>query len=350
MLELKNISKNYKQFSLKRVNLKVENGDYFVLLGNSGSGKSLLLELIAGLIHPKEGEIFLNGKNLTNMSIQERKLGLVFQDFALFPHKTVQENILYSLNISGVGKAEKRTKLNDIAANMNIRHLLDRMPGTLSGGESQRVALARTLIKEPDVLLLDEPLSSLDVQLRSGLRTLLKNINKNGQTIIHVTHDYDEAIALGNKVAVIDNGKIIQSGTIQSVFRKPESEFVANFVGVKNFFKSELKQDNGRTIAKINGDTEISLLSDKEEGEGFVMIRDEDILIYDKQPESSAMNNFEGIVTEAVPARLGMEIAIQTPLLFWVLITHESYERMKLEQGKKVWISFKASAVKFLKT
>ena len=143
MLELKNISKEYKQFSLKKINLKVENGDYFVLLGNSGSGKSLLLELIAGLIQPKEGEIYLNGDKISNKPIQKRKIGLVFQDFALFPHKTVRENILYALNISGIGKIEKSEKLNDIAVNMNIQHLLNRMPGTLSGGESQRVALAR---------------------------------------------------------------------------------------------------------------------------------------------------------------------------------------------------------------
>jgi len=350
LLELKNISKKYKQFSLKEINLRVENGDYFVLLGNSGSGKSLLLELIAGLIQPKEGEIYLNGDNLTKKPIQKRQIGLVFQDFALFPHKTVQENILYALNVSGEGNAEKKAKLNDIAVRMNIQHLLNRMPGTLSGGESQRVALARTLVKKPKVLLLDEPLSSLDVQLRSGLRALLKEINKKGQTIIHVTHDYDEAIALGKKVAVIDDGKIIQSGTIQSVFKNPESEFVANFVGMKNFFKSILYQNKERTFAKVNGETEICLLSDDEEGEGYVMIRDEDILIYDKRPESSAMNNFEGIVKEAIPARLGMEVAIQASLLFFVLITHESYERMELEQGKKVWISFKASAVRFLKT
>ncbi len=350
MLELKNISKKYKQFSLKGINLQVNKGEYFVLLGNSGSGKSLLLELITGIIQPKEGEVYLNGNKITHNPIQKRQLGLVFQDFALFPHKTVQENILYSLHNSSIGKTLKKTKLIDIATSMNIQHLLDRMPGTLSGGESQRVALARTLIKEPEILLLDEPLSSLDIQLRSGLRSLLKKINKKGQTIIHVTHDYDEAIALGSKVAVIDDGSIIQSGTIQEVFNNPESEFVANFVGVKNFFKSKLYRINGKTFAKVDRETDICLLSDKEEGEGYVMIRDEDILIYDKQPESSAMNNFEGIVMEAIPARLGMEISIQTSLLFWVLVTRESYDRMELEQGKKVWISFKASAVKFLKT
>jgi ABC-type sugar transport system ATPase subunit len=350
LLELNNISKKYKQFSLDSINLSVSKGDYFVLLGNSGSGKSLLLELITGLIKSEQGEIYLKGNNITNKRIQNRQVGLVFQDFALFPHKTVKKNILYPLNNSGIAKIEKKIKLDDITKSMKIQHLLDRMPATLSGGESQRVALARTLIKEPEILLLDEPLSSLDIQLRSGLRGLLKEINKKGQTIIHVTHDYDEAIALGNRVAVIDNGKIIQSGTIQEVFRNPESEFVANFVGVKNFFKSQLYQNNGKTIARVNGNTEISLLSDKKEGEGFVMIRDEDILIYEDKPESSAMNNFEGIVKEAVPARLGMEISVQTSLLFWVLVTHESYERMKLEQGKKVWISFKASAVRFLKT
>ncbi|OQY05875.1 MAG: hypothetical protein B6I20_00270 [Bacteroidetes bacterium 4572_117] len=346
MLKLKNISKSYKGFALADISLEINKGDYFVLLGNSGSGKSLLLELIAGLINANSGEIHLNNKNITNSKIQKRNIGLVFQDYALFPHLTVRNNLLFPIR-KNKNKAEKAIKIAEL---LNITNLLERFPEKLSGGEAQRVALGRTLITNPEILLLDEPLSSLDVQLRGGLRHLLKKINRQGQTIVHVTHDYDEAIALASRVAVIDNGKIIQVGDTESVFKNPSSEFIANFIGLKNFFKSVLHTNNGKSFVLINNSTKICLLSDKKDGEGFVMIRSEDIFVYDKYTESSALNNFEGIIRDAVPSRLGIEISVETPLIFWVLITKESFERMNLGEGKKVWISFKASAVKFLKT
>jgi len=346
MLKLKNISKTYKNFALKNISFEINKGDYFVLLGNSGSGKSLLLELIAGLINANSGEIHLNNKNITKFKIQKRNIGLVFQDYALFPHLTVKDNLLFPIKKD----KNKYKKAKEIAELLNITNLLERYPGKLSGGEAQRVALGRTLITEPEILLLDEPLSSLDVQLRSGLRHLLKKINKKGQTIIHVTHDYDEAIALATRVAVIDNGKIIQTGDTDTVFKNPSSKFIANFIGLKNFFKALLQKKDGKSYALVNKNTKISLLSDKGEGEGFVMIRSEDIFVYDKFTESSALNNFEGTIKDAIPSRLGIEIAVESTLLFWVLITRESYERMNLHEGKKIWISFKASAVKFLRT
>jgi molybdopterin-binding protein len=351
MLELKNISKKYKQFALQNIDLFVDREDYFVLLGNSGSGKSLLLELICGLIHADTGEIFLDGEEISKLPIQKRQLGIVFQDFALFPHKTVEENILFALNGTKISKKEKKNILDEMISIMDIGNLLGRYPGTLSGGEAQRVALARTLVKKPKVLLLDEPLSSLDVQLRSDLRALLKKINQNGQTIVHVTHDYEEAVALAKRVSVIDKGKIIQSGSLQMVFQNPKSKFVADFVGIRNFFKAALCKDNGKVYAKISNSVKIHLLSEAESGEGYVMIRDEDILIYDEKPVSSAMNNFKGQIKNSVPARLGVEISVSTGELdFWVLVTNDTFLRMELFAGKNVWISFKASAVKFIQT
>ncbi len=349
MLELKNISKSYKQFALQNINIHVNAGDYYVLLGNSGSGKSLLLELICGLISSDEGAIYLDKKEIGKLPIQNRELGIVFQDFALFPHKTVRENILFALEREKISKKMKMTVLSDMCDIMDINHLLHRYPGTLSGGEAQRVALARTLVKKPKVLLLDEPLSSLDVQLRGDLRALLKKINRKGQTIVHVTHDYEEAVALAKRVAVIDNGKIIQEGSLQEVFQNPKSKFVADFVGIRNFFRAKLCRTNGQTYAEINDKQKIHLLNSNIEGEGFVMIRDEDILLYEHQATSSAMNNFYGEIINAVPARLGMEVLVKTDFAdFWVLITRDTFSRMNLKTGKKIWISFKASAVKFL--
>lgn len=330
--------------------MKVEAGDYYVLLGNSGSGKSLLLELISGLITADKGEIYLDKKEIGKQAIQKRELGIVFQDFALFPHKTVRDNILFALEREKISKRIKMSILSDMADVMDINYLLPRYPGTLSGGEAQRVALARTLVKKPKVLLLDEPLSSLDVQLRGDLRALLKKINSKGQTVVHVTHDYEEAVALAKNVAVIDHGRLIQEGNLHEVFQNPKSKFVADFVGIRNFFKAKLYRNNKQTYALIKGIQKIHLLSDSVEGEGFVMIRDEDILLYEHEPSSSAMNNFRGEIINAVTARLGMEVLVKTDFAdFWVLITRATFFRMNLDIGKMIWISFKASAVKFLK-
>ncbi|RLD63190.1 MAG: ABC transporter ATP-binding protein, partial [Bacteroidetes bacterium] len=202
MLKVKNISKKLDDFNIKDISFSVNKGDYFIILGVSGAGKSVILEMIAGLMQPNSGTIYLNNKNITNEKIQKRKLGLVFQDYAVFPHLSVKENISYPLKNRGLEKKEIQNRLNQLAEEMSISHLLNRKPTTLSGGELQRVALARTLALNPECLLLDEPLSSLDIQLKNDLRGLLRKINKKGQTIIHVTHDYEEAIFLANKVAV----------------------------------------------------------------------------------------------------------------------------------------------------
>jgi len=244
MLELNNISLKLGEFSLENINLKVNKGDYFVLLGVSGAGKSILLEMIAGMLYPDKGTIILQGKDITNVKIQERGVGLVFQDYAIFPNMTVKQNIAFPLKCKKLNKKGIEQKINEIAEIVNISHLLHRKPESLSGGEQQRVALGRILTLEPKCLLLDEPLSSLDAQLRDGMQTLLRKINRMGQTIIHVTHDYREAISLANKLAVLYEGQIIQTGTPKEVFHNPGSKFVANFTGIKNFYNALLEDQN----------------------------------------------------------------------------------------------------------
>ena len=254
MLDLQNISKNLDEFTVKDISFKVEKGDYYVVLGHSGAGKTVLLEIIAGLITPDSGKVLFNGEDITLQKIQKRKFGLVFQDHAIFPHLSVKENIAYSLKSKKITKQKIHERVEKLAKNFEIEYLLNRRTTNLSGGELQRIALARTLALNPDILLLDEPLSSLDVQLKNDLRRLLRNLNKKGQTIIHVTHDYEEAILLSNKIAVFHDGKIIQSGTTNNVFHHPGSEFVAHFTGVKNYFKVKLdnNEQNGLKTAKVN--------------------------------------------------------------------------------------------------
>jgi molybdopterin-binding protein len=349
MLELHNISKRFPEFSLEEISFTVEQGDYFILLGESGAGKSMLLETIAGLVPPDSGTIRLHGKEITHEKIQKRNIGLVFQDHAVFPHLNVSENIIYALHGSLLTKAAKRTKTIDIAKELGIVELLNRRPETLSGGELQRVALGRTLIQQPDILLLDEPLASLDTRLKSELRRLLRMLHKKGQTILHVTHDYEEALALGTRIAVINEGKIIQTGTPSEVFHHPKSEFVAHFVGVKNFYPATLVSKNGSKYAVTDNNTAIRVVSDEVNVEGFVLIRGEDILLSNDPVETSATNNFSGPVVEIVPSSGGMDITVDIGIEMHALITRESCLKMDIKEGKTCWVHFKATAVRFIR-
>jgi molybdopterin-binding protein len=348
MLELRNISKRFEDFCLQDVTLTVKEGDYFILLGESGSGKSMVLETIAGLVAPDSGTILMNDRDITREKIQNRKIGLVFQDHAVFPHLSVAENIAYSLHGTGMSKAEKSEKVKTIATELGIGELLTRKPGTLSGGELQRVALGRTLIQHPSILLLDEPLSSLDSRLKGELRRLLRAIHRKGQTILHVTHDYEEALSLGTRIAVINKGMIVQSGSPEEVFRNPKSEFVAHFIGVSNFFAVTLNTEDGATFAYTSNNIKVRIVINVTETNGFILVRGEDILLSDMPVETSATNNFEGRVLEIVPHAGGTDVTIDVGIELHALITSESLEKLMLKPGKRCWVHFKATAVRFI--
>ena len=348
MLELKDISVKAGDFSLKSVSFRVEEGDYFILLGESGAGKSILLETIAGLLHPENGSIFIDGQDITHRKIQDRGIGLVFQDHAVFPHMTVGENLAYSLHGKNVNHEIKKEKVRKIAEQLSITAFLGRKPATLSGGELQRVALARSLIQQPRILLLDEPLASLDSRIKSELRSMLRKIHRQGQTILHVTHDYEEALSLGNRIAVIHEGSVIQSGTPEEVFRNPKSDFIAHFTGVRNFFKVVLKMEENRSIGLITDRFSVNLVTDQPAEEGFIMIRGEEIILSNKPVDTSATNNFEGTIAEIVPSVNGIDIKIDAGIVFNARITRGSLSKLKLTEGKKICFHFKATAVRFI--
>lgn len=351
MLKLENISKDFGQFSIFNVNLEVKKGEYFVLLGASGAGKSVVLEVIAGLMKADNGKVFLGNKEITNESIQTRKVGLVFQDYAIFPHLTVFQNIAYSFTNKRKQKELIKQTVEELAAEMNILHLLQRKADTLSGGEKQRVAIARTLARKPDILLLDEPLSALDAQLKSELRKLLRKINKQGQTILHVTHDYDEAMALADRIAIVQKGTIVQDGNIREIFQSPRSHFVANFIGIKNYYDAEICKikHRGLKIAKINDEISFRLeVAEKEGTKGKVYIETESVIIFKQNIESTARNNFSGKIIDAVPVKSGIELVVDIGIKISALITFEAYEKFGFNEGDIVWLSFKATAVRFV--
>ncbi len=352
MLEIEKISVRFNSFGLQDVSLKVEQGDYLALLGVSGAGKTVILEVLAGLLKPQSGRILLHGNDITSLKIQQRRIGLVYQDLSLFPHLNVEKNIAYPLRNKKFSKKEVQSRIKELAKQTGIPHLLKRYPGTLSGGEAQRVALARTLASDPEILLLDEPLANLDVKLKSGLRGLLQHINRSGKTIIHVTHEYMEVATLANKVAVIENGRLVQTGTPESVFRHPESEFVAHFSGVKNIFPCRIEgngNNNGLKKATLGKACEILFVGNEEVGSGFVIVSQEDIILSEGPLDTSAVNQLHGFIREVYLSGSAMEVVVSAGVDFVVAVSRKSFEKMNLKPEKPIWLNFKASSVKFIK-
>jgi molybdopterin-binding protein len=352
MLEIKNISVHFQSFSLRDVSLNVQRGDYLTVLGLSGAGKTVLLEVLAGLVKPSSGQILMEGNDISRQKIQNRGMGLVYQDLSLFPHLKVSSNIAYGLKKKNLSASQIRLSVGQLALQTGCHHLLDRFPGTLSGGEAQRVALARTLASDPSVLLLDEPLANLDVKLKMDLRSLLRKINESGKTVIHVTHDYMESATLSNRVAVIENGQLIQTGSPKEVFSNPASEFVARFSGVRNLFACRVKQGEnqpGLRHAVVDGLGMIHFIGQASDEQGFVMVPQEDIFLSPKALETSAQNQFRGIIKEAHLSRGYMEVVVDAGVDFLVLVSRNSFDKLQLNPGKEIWLSFKASAARFIR-
>ena len=235
-LRLNDVRKSYGSVvAVAGVDLAVERGEFFTLLGPSGSGKTSLLRLIAGFERPDRGTIELNGSDVTGLPPYLRETNTVFQDYALFPHMTVAENIGYGPKIKGVPKPERRRRVDDALAMVRLESLGGRRPNQLSGGQRQRVALARAIVNRPEVLLLDEPLGALDLKLRQEMQLELKRIQKEvGITFVYVTHDQEEALTMSDRIAVMAQGLIEQVGPPVEVYERPASEFVAAFIGISN--------------------------------------------------------------------------------------------------------------------
>jgi putative spermidine/putrescine transport system ATP-binding protein len=226
------------------VDLEVARGEFFTMLGPSGSGKTTTLRMIAGFERPDAGTVELGGKDVSSLPPFDRDVNTVFQDYALFPHMTVQENVEYGLRVKKVAKAERRLKANEALAMVRLEGYGDRKPGQLSGGQRQRVALARAIVNTPRALLLDEPLGALDLKLRQELQIELKQIQQElGMTFIYVTHDQEEALTMSDRIAVFNLGKIEQIGTPAEMYEHPSTQFVAGFIGTSNILERD-----GRTF------------------------------------------------------------------------------------------------------
>lgn len=346
MLKIKNLSKKWSDFTLKDISLEIREDEYFVILGPTGSGKTLLLETIAGFHRPDTGTVEYMGRDYTHLLPNERNFAFVYQDYALFPHMNVRENIAYGLKLRKVEDVNERVE--EMARAVGIDHLLERSPLTLSGGEQQRVAIARALVLRPRVLLLDEPYGGLDPMTTVALRGMVKELhNQYGGIVIHVTHDQEEAILLGDRIAVMREGTIEQVGSPEEIMRRPRSRFVAEFVGTGNIFRGKAYARGGMTVVKV-GNLELYSAA-KMEGEVTVTIRPEDIILAESSFRSSARNSFEGEVVKIVDRGIIQEVVVDVGIPMVVFVTRQSIEDLDIEVGRSVFIIFKASAVHLFK-
>jgi len=356
-VRVQNLHIDLGEFRLRDIDLDVAPGEYFVILGPTGAGKTVLLETIAGLYRPDSGRILVNSEDITAAPPEQRGVGFVYQDYALFPHLNVARNIAFGLRLQKDLGGFRRTagshnlrglikqRVVEVSKLLNIHHLLHRRPDTLSGGEQQRVALARALVVEPRLLLLDEPLSALDPKTREDLQREMARLHRElGTTTIHVTHDFEEAVALGDRIAVVHEGRIVQIGPSEEIFRRPTSEFVARFVGVRNVFYGEvLPSEYGYQVLAVDG-LEIAALTELS-GRVHASLRPEDIVLSQEPLHSSARNVFHGHVAEIVDRGTLIYITVDVPPAFTCVITRTSLEEMALQQGTEACIAFKASAV-----
>jgi len=245
MIHVQKLNIKLGPFEIKNVNLEINKGEFLVILGPTAAGKSVVIESIAGLVPIRSGKIVINGKDVTHLKPEKRNISICYQDYNLFPHMKVRDNISYGLRFKKDKHHAKYSKNFKILIKLlELEGILDRLPLNLSGGEQQRVSLGRGLIGNPDVLLLDEPLSSLDPNIKETIQEGLKNIHQTMHTtIIMVTHDFTEANYLADKVALMHNGQIIQQGTIEDIFQKPKSIFTAQFTGLKNIFWIDIDEE-----------------------------------------------------------------------------------------------------------
>jgi len=351
MIKIENISKRFKNFELDMVSLEISEGDYVVLLGDSGSGKSVLLEIIAGLIMPDSGSVFYQGKDITRQPVMHRSFGMVFQDLALFPHLSVFENIAYPLKNRGLSHVTVEMKVRELSGKMGIDHILERYPAGLSGGERQRVALARTLAIEPVCLLLDEPLTAVDARIRKEIKGVLRSLHREGQTIIHVTHDYEEAISLASSIGILEGGRLIQFGPSMEVLKNPVSPFMASFTGIRNFIPVTLRIDpeDGKVKAWTDQNIPLAFQTEKLHGKGFMIIPEDAVFLSAIPVSTSAGNQLGGIITDIIPAIHGLEVVVDVGFTLHALLTPEGISRLELKTGDRVYAGFKASALRFIK-
>lgn len=282
-VELRALHKSYGSVEvIKNIDLTIEAGEFVSLLGPSGCGKTTLLRMIAGLETASAGEIVIGGRSCTALPPEKRNISMVFQSYALIPHLTVLRNVLFPLEMRGIGTpTDRRERGMEVLKMVGLDHLGDRLPRQLSGGQQQRVAVARAVVSQPDVLLLDEPLSNLDAAMRERMQEELITLHRNtGLTTIFVTHDQEEALSLSDRVILLNGGRIEQEGRPRTLYDTPETLFAANFIGATNLVEADISSTTSGWFARVAGDRQIPLADAPDRhGAAVLSLRQEDVVI-----------------------------------------------------------------------
>ncbi len=317
MIEFEDASLSLGEFSLKNCSLSIKEGEFLVIIGPFGAGKTIILELIAGLHDPDTGVIRINGTDMKKIPPEKRGIGIVYQDYALFPHMSVEDNISYGMKRRHALREAQKSRSRELADSFVIGHLLDRRPLTLSGGEAQRVALCRALAVKPTILLLDEPYAALDNETRRNCVANMKKLHKDGLTIVQVTHSLEEAMSIGTRIALVRDGRMIQTGPPKEVFMHPKDEATSRFLGFENIF-------NGKEIGY----------------DRCVCVRSEDIILHTEASENDLHGTMLSVETNG--ALRICRVNIGTVILTVTMGKREG----EYQQGSKVWVEIPKNAIR----
>ncbi len=332
------------------LSLEIKEGEFFTLLGPSGCGKTTLLRMIAGFNSIEGGDFYFNDTRINDMDPAKRNIGMVFQNYAIFPNMTVEKNVAFGLKNRKLPKEEIKAKTDEFLKLMQIEEYRDRMPERLSGGQQQRVALARALAITPDVLLMDEPLSNLDAKLRVEMRTVIKQIqNKVGITTVYVTHDQEEAMAVSDRIAVMNAGDIQQIGTPKILYQRPANLFVANFVGHTNLINCKLKAKNGKAVLCLPGDYETVVETVKKEE-----IKDQDVIASIRPEElvvhSEKVDGLKATIDDSVFLGLNTHYFVHFEDGETAEIIQESKIDSIIPKGSEVYLTIKTEKINIFDT
>ena len=349
-LSLQRVSKRYGTFAaVDDVLLDIAPGTFLSLLGPSGSGKTTILMMIAGFVAPSAGSIRLGDRDITGLSPEKRDFGMVFQGYALFPTMTVRENIGFALRVRGAAQGLVRGEVDRLLSLTHLDGLGERMPRQLSGGQQQRVALARALIFTPRLLLLDEPLSALDKNLRAGLQEELRALHKQlGTTFIFVTHDQDEALSMSDEIAIVNRGRIVQRGAPRDLYERPASHFAADFLGKTNFLEGIVREAAGGVLTYSVGDTVLRQAMDAASTHSkgdrvLVGFRPEKVVLAGG-PAANGQNVVVGTVETSAYFGADRHVRLSTPVGPILAIVPTWRSTVDLEQGRPVWVSWDGDA------
>ena len=348
IIELRGVSKSIHDHSiLQDLTLEVRNGEFLTLLGPSGCGKTTLLRLISGFEEPTTGQIFINGRDVNGLPPHLRHVHTVFQSYALFPHMSVFENVAFGLRCQKLPKAEIIERVNEVLKIVKLEKYAKRKPDQLSGGQQQRVAIARAVVNRPLVLLLDEPLSSLDYRLRKTMQIELKQLQRKlGITFIFVTHDQEEALSMSDRVVVMHEGCIEQVGTPRQVYEAPQNLTVAKFIGEANIFDSEIEAIDGKQLTvNIQGKRRV-VKSARPFSVGqkvHVLVRPEDLRVWGQAEVTDSSDMYPGVVEEVIYKGTTVDLMVRLPnnqLLGATEFFDEDDDRLEYVIGEVVWATW----------